>query len=234
MAGTEVVFHFRRSFRVAFGEAYMYLPMVFAERDAVFIADFVDRHPLATVVISGNDGLVIDHIPFMRDGELAISHRLVAHAAKANSLWRALDTGAPAVLVFSGAGAYVSPSFYPSKQTTHEVVPTWNYVAIHVHGRLSCTNDDVEKRAIVDRLTNKMESARTDPWKMSDAPTRYIDKMLQGVVGLVFEIEAIVAKTKASQNRLPEDRGGVIAGLAKEEETSEAARVVERLVPRSL
>jgi transcriptional regulator len=74
-----------------------------------------------------------------------------------------------------------------------------------------------------------MESARTDPWKMSDAPTRYIDQMLQGVVGLVFEIEAIVAKTKASQNRLPGDRAGVIAGLATEEETSEAARVVERL-----
>jgi transcriptional regulator len=211
----------------------MYLPTVFAETDAAFIADFVDQHPLATVVISDHDGLLVDHIPFIRDGELAMGHRLVAHAAKANSLWRALDTGAPAVLVFSGAGAYVSPSFYPSKQTTHEVVPTWNYVAIHVHGRLSCTNDDAEKRAIVDRLTNKMESARTDPWKMSDAPTRYIDKMLQGVVGLVFEIEAIVAKTKASQNRLPGDRAGVIAGLATEEETSEAARIVERSVSSS-
>jgi transcriptional regulator len=207
----------------------MYLPTVFAETDAVFIADFVDQHPLATVVISDHDGLLVDHIPFIRDGELAMGHRLVAHAAKANSLWRALDTGAPAVLVFSGAGAYVSPSFYPSKQTTHEVVPTWNYVAIHIHGRLTCTRDDAETRAIVDRLTNKMEATRADPWKMSDAPTRYIDQMLQGVVGLVFEIEAIVAKTKASQNRLPGDRAGVIAGLATEEETSEAARVVERL-----
>jgi transcriptional regulator len=207
----------------------MYLPTVFAETDAAFIADFVDQHPLATVVISGHDGLLVDHIPFIRDGELAMGHRLVAHAAKANSLWRALDTGAPAVLVFSGAGAYVSPSFYPSKQTTHEVVPTWNYVAIHIRGRLSCTRDDAETRAIVDRLTNKMEATRADPWKMSDAPTRYIDQMLQGVVGLVFEIEAIVAKTKASQNRLPGDRAGVITGLATEEETSEAARVVERM-----
>ena len=178
MAGTGVVFHFQQSFRVLFGETHMYLPTVFAETDAAFIADVVDRHPLATVVISGNDGLVIDHIPFMRDGELAMGHRLVAHAAKANSLWRALDTGAPAVLVFSGAGAYVSPSFYPSKQTTHEVVPTWNYVAIHIHGRLSCTRDDAETRAIVDRLTNKMEATRADPWKMSDAPTRYIYQML--------------------------------------------------------
>lgn len=211
----------------------MYLPTVFAEQDAAFVADFVDQHPLATVVVSGHNGLVIDHIPFMRDGELAMGHRLIAHAAKANSLWRSLDSGAPAALIFSGAGAYVSPSFYPSKLTTHEVVPTWNYVAIHVHGRLSCTNDDAEKRAIVDRLTNKMESVRTDPWKMSDAPGRYIDQMLQGVVGLVFEIDSVVAKTKASQNRLPEDRAGVRAGLKSKEETGEAARIVERLLSSS-
>jgi transcriptional regulator len=216
-----------------FGETHMYLPTVFAEKDAAFIADFVDRHPLATVVISGHDGLVIDHIPFMREGELTVGHRLIAHAAKANSLWRALDTGAPAVLVFSGAGAYISPSLYPSKQTTHEVVPTWNYVAIHIHGRLSYTIDDLEKRAIVDRLTNKMEAVRTDPWKMSDAPARYIDQMLQGVVGLVFDIDTIVAKTKASQNRLPEDCAGVLAGLASKEETCEAARIVERSVSSS-
>jgi transcriptional regulator len=228
VAGTGVVFHFRKSFRVSFGEIHMYLPTVFAEKDAAFIADFVDRHPLATVVISGHDGLVIDHIPFMREGELTVGHRLIAHAAKANSLWRTLDTGAPAVLVFSGAGAYVSPSLYPSKQTTHEVVPTWNYVAIHIHGRLSYTSDHLEKRAIVDRLTNKMEAARATPWRTTDAPTRYIDQMLQGVVGLVFDIDTIVAKTKASQNRLPEDRAGVLAGLANNAETSEAALVVER------
>jgi len=228
VAGTGVVFYLRKSFRVLFGETHMYLPTVFAEKDAAFIADFVDRHPLATVVISGHDGLLVDHIPFIRDGELTVGHRLIAHAAKANSLWRALDTGAPAVLVFSGAGAYVSPSFYPSKQTTHEVVPTWNYVAIHIHGRLTCTRDDAETRAIVDRLTNKMEATRADPWKMSDAPAHYIDQMLQGVVGLVFQIEAIVAKTKASQNRLPEDRAGVLAGLTSSEETSEALRVLKR------
>lgn len=231
MDGAGVVFHFRRSFRVSFGETQMYLPTVFAEKDAAFIANFVDRHPLATVVINGHDGLIIDHIPFMREDELIAGHRLIAHAAKANSLWRALDAGAPAVLIFSGAGAYISPSLYPSKQKTHEVVPTWNYVAIHIHGRLSYTSDDLEKRAIVDRLTNKMEAARTEPWKMSDAPTRYINQMLQGIVGLTFEIDSVVAKTKASQNRLPEDRAGALAGLANNDETGEAAHVIERWMP---
>ena len=211
----------------------MYLPTVFAEQDAAFIENFVDQHPLATVVVNSRDGLVVDHIPFMREGKLAAGHRLIAHAAKANPLWRTLDTGAPSVLIFSGAEAYVSPSLYPSKQTTHEVVPTWNYVAIHIHGRLRHTSDDLEKRAIVDRLTNKMEAARATPWRMSDAPAPYIDQMLRGIVGLVFDVETIIAKTKASQNRLPEDRAGVVAGLASKEGTSEAARIVERLVHSS-
>jgi transcriptional regulator len=208
----------------------MYLPAVFAEQDAAFIANFVDQHPLATVVVSAHDRLIVDHIPFIREGELTIGHRLIGHAAKANSLWRALDSSAPAVLIFSGASAYVSPSLYPAKQTTHEVVPTWNYVAIHIHGRLRYTSDDLEKRAIVDQLTNKMEAARTTPWRMSDAPAHYIDQMLHGVVGLVFDIDTIVAKTKASQNRLPEDRAGVLSGLASNEETSEAARIIERWI----
>ena len=112
-------------------------------------------------------------------------------------------------------------------------MPTWNYVAIHIHGRLSYTSDDLEKRAIVDRLTNKMETARATPWRMTDAPASYIDQMLQGVVGLVFDIDTIVAKTKASQNRLPEDRAGVLAGLAGKEGTSEAARIVECSVSSS-
>jgi len=59
----------------------MYLPAVFEEKDAAFIADFVDQHPLATVVVSSHQGLIIDHIPFIRDGELTMGHRLVAHVA---------------------------------------------------------------------------------------------------------------------------------------------------------
>lgn len=54
--------------------------------------------------------------------------------------------------------------------------------------------------------------------------------MLQGIVGLAFEIDSVVAKTKATQSRLPEHRAGVLAEVADKEETSEAARVVERSV----
>jgi transcriptional regulator len=208
----------------------MYLPEPFREKDEAFIASFVDAHPLATVVISSSTGPIVDHLPFMRCGELAAGSMLIAHAAKSNSVWKSLDANVPAILIFSGAGAYVSPSLYPSKARTHEVVPTWNYVAVHVHGRLHCSDELAEKRRIVDLLTAKMEVDRSVPWKTTDAPSAYIEKMLLGIVGLNFQIESIIAKTKASQNRTAEDRGGVVAGLATASASLEAALVAEELL----
>lgn len=206
----------------------MYLPPVFTENDAAFVTRFVDEHPLATVIVHTRDDIQVDHLPVLRTSPLVSGGRLIAHVAKSNSLWKSLQNGASAVLVFSGAGAYISPSLYPSKAKTHEVVPTWNYIAVHLHGRLSCTHDDAEKRAIVEALTTKMEARRREPWKVSDAPAPYIDKMLSELVGLTFEISTIIAKRKASQNRTAEDRQGVIAGLSAQPGSEEAASAAAR------
>lgn len=205
----------------------MYLPDPFKEKDASFVGEFIDHHALATVVVRAKDAVIVDHIPFMRAADITIGATLIAHAAKSNSMWKALEDGAESILVFSGAGAYVSPSFYQSKARTHEVVPTWNYVAVHLHGTLQCTHDEAAKHAIVDALTNRMEAGRSVPWKIGDAPEAYIKKMLAGIVGLTFTVSEIVAKTKASQNRLPEDRRGVVEGLAADPMTREAAALVE-------
>lgn len=201
----------------------MYLPSVFTEDDSSFITQFVDAHPLATVIVPTYQDIQVDHLPVIRTSPLAAGGRLIAHVAKSNSLWKSLENSPSAILVFSGAGAYISPSLYPSKAKTHEVVPTWNYVAVHLHGRLSCTHDDAEKRAIVETLTTTMEASSRAPWKVSDAPEPYIDKMLSGLVGLTFEISTIIAKRKASQNRTAEDRQGVIAGLTAQPGSEEAA-----------
>jgi transcriptional regulator len=36
--------------------------------------------------------------------------------------------------VFQGAQGYVTPSWYPSKQSTRKVVPTWNYETVQARG----------------------------------------------------------------------------------------------------
>jgi len=210
----------------------MYIPGPFAEHDAARIAAFVAAHPLATLVSIEDGRPVVDHLPVLCADRLAPGGTLIAHTSKSNPTWRLGERGAEAVVAFTGASAYVSPSFYPSKARTHEVVPTWNYVAVHVRGTLACTHDRDTKRQLVDRLTRHMESQRQEPWAVSDAPADYIEKMLQGLVGLTLTISEVVAKTKASQNRTAEDRRGVAEGLAAEDGAREAADVVRDLLSR--
>jgi transcriptional regulator len=208
----------------------MYLPGPFAESDHARMIEFVSAHPLATLAGVEDGRPVVDHLPFICLDRLAPGGTLVAHTAKGNVTWRLGERGSEVVLAFSGASAYVSPSFYPSKARTHEVVPTWNYVAVHVRGTLACTHDRDAKRDIVERLTRHMESGRAEPWAVSDAPADYIEKMLQGIVGLTLSITEVTAKTKASQNRTAEDRRGVVEGLRADEATREAAEVAREFL----
>jgi len=39
-------------------------------------------------------------------------------------------------LIFNAADVYISPTCYNEKQLTHNVVPTWNYVAAHFRGSI--------------------------------------------------------------------------------------------------
>jgi len=148
-----------------------------------------------------------DHIPFVRLAGVATGERLVAHVSKLNDTWRSIGAGCEALLVFAGGSAYISPSLYPSKKTTHEVVPTWNYASVHLRGHITCSHDSAEKRHIVEQLTRKMESGRSEPWAVSDAPAAYIDRMLAGIVALRFDIEAMKKAYQGNQ-RGRKIRGG--------------------------
>jgi transcriptional regulator len=204
----------------------MYVPEVFRETDNARLSAFVAQHPLATLVGVENGKPVADHLPFLCIDSLAPGGILIAHTSIANPTWRLAEQHPEVLVVFSGASAYVSPSLYPSKQQTHEVVPTYNYVSVHVRGRLSHSHDEAIKRQYVERLTAAMEAGRTTPWAVSDAPAPYIDKMLKGLVALSVQISSVEAKTKASQNRLRQDQAGVARGLAGDPATQEAAQWV--------
>jgi transcriptional regulator len=110
----------------------------------------------------------------------------------------------------------VSPDWYASKAADPRVVPTWNYVAVHVSGRLRFFDDPERISALLHRLTDRFESRRSRPWRVEDAPGEFFEKMVRGVVGLELWIEEIQGKWKLSQNRPAEDRAGVRAGLRRE------------------
>ena len=214
----------------------MYVPSHFAESGLERISRLVDAHPLATLVARVDGRLEAHHLPFLRLDRLEVGRRLVAHAARGNPVWKLGESRAEVLLVFAGAEAYVSPSYYPGKSEHHRVVPTYNYAAVHVRGELSCSHDKATKLQTVELLTSRMEAGRAQPWAVTDAPPEYVDRMLDGFVALALEIRAIEAKFKASQNKSEADRRGVATGLRATGGRSaslEAAEMIEQGLTRA-
>jgi transcriptional regulator len=187
----------------------MYLPDHFAETRPAALHRIIRQHPLGMLVTCVGDGLDADHIPFELDDSAEGGHGVLrAHVARANPLWRRCPTGTPVMVVFRGAEAYVSPSWYPSKHETHRQVPTWSYQVVQVHGHIVVHDDERFLRGLVARLTRTHEAAEPRPWKMGDSPPDYIDAMLRNIVGIEVAIDSMVGKVKLGQNREPRDRLG--------------------------
>lgn len=191
----------------------MYLPAHFKEERLDVLHGLMRAHPLAALVTVGPHGTVADHLPLEIDASASPLGTLRGHFARANPAWREHPAGTKVLAIFQGPQAYVSPSWYPGKQRDSRVVPTWNYVIAHAYGPLRVIEDAAWLRALVGRLTTEHEATRPSPWKVEDAPTDYIDRMLNAIVGFEIPIVRIEGKWKLSQNRSAEDRTGVAQGL---------------------
>ncbi len=196
-------------------ESAMYLPAHFEQSDPQAVAEAIVRHPLATLVTRQGEDLAADHLPLLLEGLPAAGARLIGHVALANDVWRRAGEGARVLAVFQGPHAYVSPNWYPSKREHHRVVPTYNYVTVHVHGTLHASHDSAVKRSAVEALTARMEGAQPAPWKLADAPADYLEGMLAAIVAIELRIDRVEAKWKASQNRSTDDRAGVAEALTR-------------------
>ncbi len=191
----------------------MYLPAHFREDRLDIQHDLIRTNPLGLLVSSGAGGLDANPIPFVLDGGLTALGTLKCHVARANPLWSELATVGECLVVFQGPSAYVTPSWYPSKRETGRVVPTWNYVAVHVWGRPQIREDAAWIRGQLEALTRQQERDLPEPWQVGDAPEAFVEAQLRGIVGIEIPIGRIQGKWKASQNRTTPDRAGVAAGL---------------------
>jgi transcriptional regulator len=121
-------------------DPHVYRPQAFAEDDTAALLTMIDRASLAHLVAHGPDGFESSPLPVIadvRDGAV----RIRGHVARPNPLWRLAPCDV--LVVVPLADAYVSPSWYPTKQVHGKVVPTWNYEVVHAHGRLD-VHDDVD------------------------------------------------------------------------------------------
>ena len=165
---------------------------------------------LVDLISSGPDGLVATPLPMLHRPDGNGLGSLVGHVARNNPHWR--RTGESLAIV-RGPDAYISPSWYPSKAEHGRVVPTWNYLTLHVYGELVAHESSEWLRQLVTRLTEVHEAAVGSSWRPTDAPADYLTGQLRAIVGVELRISRIEAKAKLSQNRSEADQASVIEAL---------------------
>lgn len=210
----------------------MYLPRHFEQTRVEELHRLIREHPLGALVVNGPGGLDANHLPFELNPAAGTRGHLLAHVARANPVWREGKDGDDVLVIFRAANAYVSPNWYPSKHESHRQVPTWNYQAVHVHGKLGIRDDEKFVRGLVARLTraNEARTGSEKPWKMTDSPKEYIDRMLAAIVGIEIEITRMVGKWKLGQNREERDRIGAAEELRRRGEQALSAAMLDAVV----
>ncbi len=193
----------------------MYVPTQFAQTRPEELHRIIRAHPLGTLVTTGPAGPDADHIPFEFDPAAGPSGLLSAHVARANPVWQRCASGAPVLVIFRGAEAYVSPNWYPSKHEAHRQVPTWNYEVVHAHGTPTVRDDERYVRGLLARLTREHEAIEPKPWKMGDSAPEFIDSLLPHIVGIEIMITSLTGKSKLSQNKEDRDRLNAAQTLAE-------------------
>ena len=186
----------------------MYIPSAFALDDGQ-ARELLGEVVVGELVTATPKGPLATLLPWVVDLD---GGRLLGHLARPNPQWQMPWLG-QALVIATGPNGYVSPSWYASKADHGRVVPTWNYVTIHVYGELVVHDDIGWVGDLVRRLTDRHESRREVPWNVDDAPTDYVDGQLRAIVGVELVVERIEAKVKMSQNKSTGDVAGVVVGL---------------------
>jgi transcriptional regulator len=144
------------------------------------------------------------HIPmFITDDGL----KLTGHIARANKHWKSFESNPDVLAIFSGPHTYISSSWYD-----HENVPTWNYIAVHVTGKVKI----VEEAGLLESLkqmTDKYEKASACPVSVEKMSDDLLKKNIPAIVGFEIVIEKMKATYKLSQNRDDENQRRIIAQL---------------------
>lgn len=185
----------------------MYIPESFRESDVTVEQDFIEDYSFGLLVSQDSESLVASHLPFVLDRSVGAYGTLAGHMARANPQWKQIQDR-DCLVVFSGPHCYVSPTWYEAEN----MVPTWNYVAVHAYGRVEIVEDHPTLLSILKQAVAFYEHSMPQPWTI-DETTTFIDRMLKQIVGFRISIERLEGKWKLNQNHPEERRRKVIHAL---------------------
>jgi transcriptional regulator len=182
----------------------MYLPKHFEVTDKTILFDLMQQFSFATL-ISVHEGLPFaTHMPFVTNQE---KNLLSSHIARANPQWTSFKDNHEVLVIFQGNHSFISPTWYDK----HPSVPTWNYMAVHVYGKLSIVEESEKVKELLHTLVLQYEKT----WDMLELPENYLQGMIKGIVAFEIEITRLEGKLKLSQNRSEVDQTNVIEALSK-------------------
>ncbi|CAN5671815.1 FMN-binding negative transcriptional regulator [soil metagenome] len=190
----------------------MYVPKHFAEADDAKVRAMIEQNSFALVVsYPPDEAPYFNHLPVIFSSKEGEDEILIGHMARRNPQRLHFQKNPSCTIVVNGPHAYITPLWYKSGRD----VPTWNYAAVHLTGRIELVENFAGQIDTLKQLTKVFEGDGPDAWEF-ELPSDLLDaeSLTAAIVSFRFHIEKVDAKFKLSQNRPKEDRVGVIEGLA--------------------
>lgn len=200
----------------------MYIPEYQRNNNISEVKAFIRQNSFGILVSQMAGKPWATHIPLELDSNAEGKDLLVGHIARANPQWKDFAQNEEVLCIFNGPHAYISSSWYQEEE-----VPTWNYVAVHVYGKIKILSEE-EVMASLHRLVDTYEAGSTNPVSVKDMSIHTL-KQVRGVVGFQVEISDFQAKYKLSQNR-EHDHPRIIEAL--EERQDGTSRAIAELMKK--
>jgi len=194
-------------------EETVYIPEHFRNEDRASALAFMRANPFVILISNTDDGPFGTHVPVViRESAHHLTIR--GHVAKANPHWRYLQNDPTCLMIFHGPHAYISPSNYD----TREVVPTWNYSAVHIYGKATTYAEPDQLLDMLHDLIPTFEAAYEQQW--ASLTEAFRQRMLSHIVGFEIAVAKLEAKFKLSQNRTRNEQQHIIDSLSGASDTA--------------
>ncbi|WP_350285374.1 FMN-binding negative transcriptional regulator [uncultured Croceitalea sp.] len=193
----------------------MYTPQSYKNEDLKEVKQFLKENSFGMLISQVNGKPWATHIPLELDVDEAGNDVLISHMAKANQQWKTFKPNEEVLCIFNGPHAYISSSWYKEEE-----VPTWNYIAVHVYGKIQILDEKAVLQSM-HKLVQKYEQHSKNPISLDNMSEKTL-RQVKGVVGFKIEITDIQATYKLSQGR-PEDHSAIVNALEKRKSNGDHA-----------
>lgn len=202
----------------------MYNLSHFKEPDQQVVVEFMKQHPFAMLIGNSNGRAISTQVPLMieeRNGKLF----LLGHITRKQDHQLVFHENAEALVVFTGAHAYVSATWYENPQ----MVSTWNYSSVHVRGQLKFLDEQGLVEALRKLSLHYEHNNSNSSTVFDNLPKEYAEKMLKAIIGFEIEVASLEHVFKLSQNRDEKSYQNIISHLKEKGGDAEVvANIMEK------